>query len=76
MNMDELKLEIKKIIISSLELEDVKPENIVDSEPLFGRSSCQSWSANRQLWYCQNKCTFNRKMEILCVFSKYFLSEK
>ena len=30
MNMDELKLEIKKIIISSLELEDVKPENIVD----------------------------------------------
>ena len=35
MEMDELKLEIKKIIISSLELEDIKPENIVDSEPLF-----------------------------------------
>ena len=36
MEMDELKLEIKRIIISSLELEDIKPENIVDSEPLFG----------------------------------------
>lgn len=34
--MEELKQEIKKVIISSLELEDVKPENIVDSEPLFG----------------------------------------
>ena len=36
MEMDDLKLEIKKIIISSLELEDIKPENIVDSEPIFG----------------------------------------
>ena len=36
MDMDELKLEIKKIIISSLELEDIKPENIKDAEPLFG----------------------------------------
>lgn len=36
MNMEDLKLEIKKVIISSLELEDMKPENIVDSEPLFG----------------------------------------
>ena len=34
--MEDLKLEIKKIIISALELEDIKPENIVDSEPLFG----------------------------------------
>ena len=34
--MEELKQEIKKVIISSLELEDVKPEDIVDSEPLFG----------------------------------------
>ncbi|MBQ4439144.1 acyl carrier protein [bacterium] len=34
--MEELKNEIKKVIISSLELEDVKPEDIVDSEPLFG----------------------------------------
>ena len=34
--MDELKEEIKKVIISSLQLEDIKPENIVDSEPLFG----------------------------------------
>ena len=33
--MDELKEEIKKVIISSLQLEDIKPENIVDSEPLF-----------------------------------------
>lgn len=36
MDMDELKLEIKKIIISSLELEDIKPENIKEAEPLFG----------------------------------------
>jgi acyl carrier protein len=34
--MDPLKQEIKEVIISSLQLEDVKPENIIDSEPLFG----------------------------------------
>lgn len=34
--MEELKNEIKKVIISSLELEDIKPEDIVDSEPIFG----------------------------------------
>ncbi len=34
--MDELKKRIKECIISSLELEDITPENIVDSEPLFG----------------------------------------
>ena len=34
--MDQLKNEIKEVIISSLQLEDIKPENIVDSEPLFG----------------------------------------
>jgi acyl carrier protein len=34
--MDDLKQQIKELIISALELEDVKPENIVDSEPLFG----------------------------------------
>ena len=34
--MDQLKQEIKEVIISSLQLEDVTPENIVDSEPLFG----------------------------------------
>ena len=34
--MDNLKLQIKELIISALELEDVKPENIVDSDPLFG----------------------------------------
>ena len=34
--MDELKREIKEVIITSLDLEDVKPEDIVDSEPLFG----------------------------------------
>jgi acyl carrier protein len=34
--MDNLKQQIKELIISALELEDVKPENIVDSEPLFG----------------------------------------
>ena len=34
--MDNLKKEIKETIISALQLEDIKPENIVDSEPLFG----------------------------------------
>lgn len=34
--MDELKQEIKEVIISSLQLEDIKPENIVDGDPLFG----------------------------------------
>jgi acyl carrier protein len=33
--MEDLKLEIKKLIVSALELEDVRPEDIVDSEPLF-----------------------------------------
>lgn len=33
--MDELKQEIKEVIISSLQLEDIKPENIVDDAPLF-----------------------------------------
>ena len=34
--MDELKQQIKETIITSLQLEDVTPEDIVDSEPLFG----------------------------------------
>ena len=34
--MDNLKQQIKELIISSLELEDIKPEDIVDSEPIFG----------------------------------------
>ncbi|MCQ2610913.1 MAG: phosphopantetheine-binding protein [Treponema sp.] len=34
--MDELKHEIKELIISSLELEDVKPEDIIDDQPIFG----------------------------------------
>ena len=34
--MEDLNIQIKELIISALELEDVKPENIVDSEPLFG----------------------------------------
>jgi len=34
--MDNLKQQIKELIINALELEDIKPENIVDSEPLFG----------------------------------------
>jgi acyl carrier protein len=32
----ELRQQIKELIISALELEDVKPENIADSAPLFG----------------------------------------
>jgi acyl carrier protein len=34
--MADLKQQIKEFIISALEIEDIKPENIVDSEPLFG----------------------------------------
>lgn len=34
--MENLNFEIKKIIISSLNLEDITPEQISDSEPLFG----------------------------------------
>jgi acyl carrier protein len=33
--MDELKTEIKQTIISSLQLEDISPADIVDSDPLF-----------------------------------------
>ncbi len=35
-DMNALKQEIKETIISTLQLEDISPENIVDSEPLFG----------------------------------------
>ncbi|AOT06487.1 phosphopantetheine-binding protein [Pseudoalteromonas luteoviolacea] len=31
----ELRLEIKQLIINSLDLEDISPEEIVDDEPLF-----------------------------------------
>lgn len=34
--MDELKNEIKEVIISSLQLEDIEPADIVDEDPLFG----------------------------------------
>ncbi|MDR0525558.1 MAG: phosphopantetheine-binding protein [Spirochaetaceae bacterium] len=34
--MDELKWQIKELIIDALELEDIKPEHIIDSEPIFG----------------------------------------
>jgi acyl carrier protein len=34
--MDELILELKKEIIKALNLEDVKPEDILDDTPLFG----------------------------------------
>jgi acyl carrier protein len=33
--MADLKLQIKELIINALELEDVKPDDIVDSAPLF-----------------------------------------
>ena len=33
--MDNLKLQIKELIINALELEDIKPDDIVDSQPLF-----------------------------------------
>jgi len=34
--MADLKQQVKELIISALELEDIKPESIVDSAPLFG----------------------------------------
>ncbi|GHV54035.1 acyl carrier protein [Spirochaetia bacterium] len=34
--MTDLKVQIKELIISALELEDIKPEDIADSEPIFG----------------------------------------
>jgi acyl carrier protein len=34
--MDEFELEIKRLIVSSLDLEDIKPEDIDSSAPLFG----------------------------------------
>ena len=34
--MDALKLEIKKLIIEALDLEDTSPEDIADDIPLFG----------------------------------------
>jgi acyl carrier protein len=36
LEMDDLKRQIKELIVNALELEDIKPENIVDSEPIFG----------------------------------------
>ena len=33
--MENLKQQIKELIVSALELEDIKPENISDTEPLF-----------------------------------------
>lgn len=34
--MDALKLDIKRLIIDALELEDTSPEDIKDNAPLFG----------------------------------------
>jgi acyl carrier protein len=34
--LSDLKLQIKELMISALELEDIKPENINDSAPIFG----------------------------------------
>jgi len=34
--MDALELELKRLIVSALNLEDVSPEEIVSDEPLFG----------------------------------------
>ncbi|MDR0562466.1 MAG: phosphopantetheine-binding protein [Spirochaetaceae bacterium] len=34
--MDDLKRQIKELIISALELEDITPGDIIDSDPIFG----------------------------------------
>jgi acyl carrier protein len=36
LNMQDLKYELKKQIIGELNLQDIKPEDIVDEAPLFG----------------------------------------
>jgi acyl carrier protein len=36
LKIDDIKQQIKEMIISALEIEDIKPENIDDSAPLFG----------------------------------------
>ena len=33
--MSDIKLELKELIIESLDLEDLEPEEIIDDEPLF-----------------------------------------
>ncbi len=33
--MSDIKLELKQLIIESLDLEDLEPEEIIDDEPLF-----------------------------------------
>lgn len=33
---EELKQEVKRLVIDSLRLEDVKPEDLSDTDPLFG----------------------------------------
>jgi acyl carrier protein len=34
--MSDLNYQIKELIINALELEDIKPENIKDADPIFG----------------------------------------
>jgi acyl carrier protein len=34
--MSDLNRQIKELIVNALELEDIKPENIKDDEPIFG----------------------------------------
>lgn len=36
-DLQQLKKEIKETIIKTLQLEDITPESIIDSEPLFGK---------------------------------------
>lgn len=36
MELEALKLEIKRLVIDALELEDIQPEDIKDDAPLFG----------------------------------------
>lgn len=35
MNRDELKVQLKRLLVEGLKLEDVSPENIQDAEPMF-----------------------------------------
>ena len=49
--MSDLKLQLKQQIIEVLSLEEISPESIVDSEPLFGDGLGLDSIDALELWY-------------------------
>ena len=68
--MDSLKLELKQLIISTLELEDITPDDIVDDAPLFvdglGLDSIDALELGQAL-----KKQYNIKPDAGCADRKY-----